>query len=468
MKKILTLFICTAIVSGLQAAVPQIHLYRNDGRKFLRVDDPAVATHSIIDGKENITFRTRQLVETLPAEAVDIFKIVTTDIPRLVITVPDRPDLQQVCSKEDYLDATLAVDGNGTVPDAEAVSVKIRGRGNSSWTFPKKPMRLKFSKKTSLLGFSKAKNYVLLANYLDPSLMRNAVTLKIADLLGIPFSNHFQPVDVTFNGKDLGSFLLTEKVGINGASVDIDEETGMLFELSSEFDEKYKFRSAINHLPVMVKDPDLDEICQENPELGTPEKILAKWQQDFNSAEALAENGSPWDAFDIETCVNYMLLYNIVGNNELGHPKSMYIYKETSGPDKVYKFGPPWDFDFAFNIATMKDGVLTENSPRLSLWTNGLCNVFTGNARFMAKYKSRLRYFSTYLLPQLLEFFDTYAEQTAPSAMSNGVIWPAGNDYSWVYALNSFDHTHEAATLRQWIIDRVNYLMERADRDSFY
>lgn len=38
------------------------------------------------------------------------------------------------------------------------------------------------------------------------------------------------------------------------------------FELSTEFDEPFKFRSDLWNLPVMVKDPDLSEIAEDNPD----------------------------------------------------------------------------------------------------------------------------------------------------------------------------------------------------------
>ena len=43
--------------------------------------------------------------------------------------------------------------------------------------------------------------------------------------------------------------MLTEKIGINGASVDIDETTGILFELDTNYDEEFKFYSKRFGLP---------------------------------------------------------------------------------------------------------------------------------------------------------------------------------------------------------------------------
>ena len=101
----------------------------------------------------------------------------------------------------------------------------------------------------------KAKNYVLLANHIDPTLMLNSVAFKVGQLLNIPFTNHAIPVDVVLNGKYKG----------------LDENNSVMWELDSYFDEDPKFKSEAFNLPVMVKDPDL-----------TTEQF-EYWKKDFNA-----------------------------------------------------------------------------------------------------------------------------------------------------------------------------------------
>ena len=102
-------------------------------------------------------------------------------------------------------------------------------------------------------GFGKMKNYVFLANYYDGTAVKNELALWLGRRIGVRFPNHTLPCELWFNGRYKGLYQITEKIGISGASVDIDEETGMLFELSTEFDEPYQFRSAVYDLPVMVR-----------------------------------------------------------------------------------------------------------------------------------------------------------------------------------------------------------------------
>ncbi|RYD79642.1 MAG: hypothetical protein EOP53_09330, partial [Sphingobacteriales bacterium] len=105
----------------------------------------------------------------------------------------------------------LKIEGKGTYTDVNTTT-SIKGRGNSTWGYAKKPYRLKLDSKTSIFGLPKAKNWVLLANYLDPTLMLNSVALKAGQLLSIPYTNSFVPVDVSINGKYMGCYLFTEQV----------------------------------------------------------------------------------------------------------------------------------------------------------------------------------------------------------------------------------------------------------------
>ncbi len=95
--------------------------------------------------------------------------------------------------------------------------MSMKGRGNSTWKFDKKPYNLTFYKKAdydkkqnvSLIDGVKAKKWSLLANYLDNSLLRNKVALDLAQQLGIGLDARF--VDVWMNGEYLGNYLMTPK-----------------------------------------------------------------------------------------------------------------------------------------------------------------------------------------------------------------------------------------------------------------
>ena len=78
-------------------------------------------------------------------------------------------------SKEDYVKASFRFeDPSRFYSDEETVEVtgKIRGRGNSTWGMPKKPYRIKLDEKVDRFGSPGDKDWILLANYSDKTLLR--------------------------------------------------------------------------------------------------------------------------------------------------------------------------------------------------------------------------------------------------------------------------------------------------------
>lgn len=460
------LLLLILIVSGFSWLESRnVYVYRNDNRfEQLNPTTSLILNHSI-EGSDTVLHTGGT---DIPVAAIDSIVIRQTDIPVLRFTFPDYPEAEWVTDKEKYIDATLDIDGNGSVESHIGLSLSVKGRGNSSWEFHKKPMRMKFSSKTSICGLRKAKSFVLLADFIDPSLMHNAVALWIAQKMGVDFANSFVPCHVYVNGKYAGAYLLTEKIGINKASVDIDDTIGVLMEMSSEFDEPYKFRSAIYNLPVMIKDPDFDELAETTSEDLSPADRLSMWESDFNIAEAEAVKLNVTDVFDLRSFVDYIIVYDIARNGEIGWPKSCYLYKEAPGKDFLYKFGPVWDFDTAFNTVMISNGVEVPADPEGGLWINPLFDDFITCPEFMPLFKDRFTYFETIVYPEFLQWFDSYVHTIEPLARMNGLRWPDPYANSWICRTqSSFDNVKNTAELKEWIQKRVSHIRSLLDQNRF-
>lgn len=371
-------------------------------------------------------------------------------IPTLYIETD--PYVEEITDKETYLNATLRYEpyDDGTSPLEAAVSIK--GRGNSSWNFLKKPYRLKFDKKQSLAGLHKAKSFVLLSNFIDNTLMRNAVAYKVAKMLGMPYTNSIVPVNVVFNGHPKGSYMLTNKVGINSGSVDIEEKDGILWELSTEFDEPYKFRSEPFNLPCMVKDPDFSELYGDNPSKLKEE--WEYWQKDLNNAFKAVQEGRWQEVFDAESFVNYFLVQDIVQNTETEFPKSFYIYKENR--KGKYHLGPVWDFDWALGYSqSIYRGVIF---PKCGSW-EFLSPIFD-DPEFLRMFGEAFEDFCNEHLDELLEFIDSYAATIRDSALADAMLWPQEHMYPYYEHeerhAGRFDRNIE--NLKQWLLTRIDWI----------
>lgn len=398
-------------------------------------------------------------------DCIETCEVVHPGIPALSFHFPDYPEAEQVWTKNDYINATLAVHGNGVVEDQEGLSLTVKGRGNSTWGCEKKPMRLKFSKKTSLCGFTKAKSYVLLANYLDRTHIQNVLALWLGQRLGMPYTNHYQHCDVFINNKYVGLYLLTEKIGINSASVDIDEEQGMLFEISAEYDEDYKFRSARYDLPVMVKDPDLKEMAETDPEGRTPEELLEIWKTDFEKAEEATYRGRGFNCFDLESFVNFTLVQNVMLNHDMYGPKSVYVHKAVIKEETKYNFGPIWDFDSGMMAWGIVNGEVTASDPNRSIWYHPFLSRLIHTTGYKTQYTTTFNRFYSEIYPEMLEFLDTYAKAVEQSAELDGKRWPDEGPYqTWTYRSNSSNAPKHISDLRQWLTDHVEYLKGKLDK----
>ncbi len=431
-------------------------VYRNDG-KFDRLDPHANLTlyHSVED---SVLFMEEEDF-TIPLRAVDSISVRRTDIPSLYFTFTENPDLEWVVSKEDYIPAELEIKGGGMVEDISGLTLSVKGRGNSTWVMPKKPMRMKFSKKTSICGFKKAKNYVLLSNYLDQTHLKNAVGLWLARRIGMEYTNHTMPCNVYVNGKYCGLYLLTEKVGINSGSVDIDEEKGILFELDDHFDENYKFHSAYYNLPVMVKDPDFDELYENDPEGLTPEERLGLWREDFERAEKAVWRKKGETAIDMQSAVDYYFIMNFVNNNEFGFPRSVYMYKRDLEADSLYHFGPVWDLDVTFNLYRQEPpGEVVK--PEGDVWAPGIMEDLRRHSQFKELYTRRLQQLRDEFYPELKEWCAEYAELIEPAARMDGLRWPLSQSLGWAWRVSSFDNRKYVEELMDWIQQRYEFLIK--------
>lgn len=117
-------------------------------------------------------------------------------------------------------------DGRVTLSDTDA---QVKVRGNWTTTYEKKPLRIKFAEKQTLLGLNdgaEMKNWVLLAEYKDGSMLRNKTILSIAEELFAGkdlYVTDTELVEVVINGEYWGVYLLAEYQQINEDRVNITE-----------------------------------------------------------------------------------------------------------------------------------------------------------------------------------------------------------------------------------------------------
>ena len=256
-------------------------------------------------------------------------------------------------------DLITVYNADGSV-DLATTTCGARLRGNTTQEYPKKPFALKLTSKAPILGMPAHKRWVLLANWLDHSMIRNSVAFDIAHAIedawktgtieqGIPWNVHGQNVELVFVESDgtshhVGNYYLCEQIKIDGNRLDIQDSyedvtnptfatCGYLLEFDSKEDNDTKFTTS-NGVPVKFKD---DAIAGTDIYTTVCEKI-----QDIEDCLDAGDYATAYNMLDINSVVDQFLIWELTMNREYGDPGSVYMFMD--GDSKLCA-GPVWDFD---------------------------------------------------------------------------------------------------------------------------
>src|SRR5690554_4099078 len=378
----------------------------------------------------------------------------TRKLPTVYLTTPGG---QKIDSKEKWVEncEIRIVKGDGS-EDLNVSKASLRGRGNSTWGYPKKPFAIKLDKKEEVLDMPRHKRWVLLANWMDRTLMRNSVAFEIARKTSLAWTPRGEFVEVVLNGEHLGNYYLCEHIKVDENRVNIveldesdtEEPTitgGYLVEMDTYFDEINKFKTSIRQMPVNIKEPDEDVLNSAQ---------MAYIQGYFNRIEALLYDDNPpegesyTDYMDVASFIDWWLVHELTLNGEPNHPKSSFMHKDREG--KLFA-GPVWDFDWGTFVPGGND-ILIKNS----IWFDKLFQ----DADFVAEVKSRWNL----LKPEfetVIDFIEDEADYIRESAEVNSEMWPITIHVNGDEKM-SFDQA--VNRLRTVYIDRINLLDRIIDK----
>lgn len=345
-------------------------------------------------------------------------------IPKVCI---ETPNAAEIVSKEIWIS-----NANITVYDEYgdldlSVKTSIKGRGNSTWNYPKKPYALKFDSKTPVLGMPKHKRWVLLANWIDRTLLRNDIAFELGRRT-MAWAPRGKFVELYLNGEHKGNYYLCEHIKVDGSRVDVeglDEEsdfndasqvTGgyiLEFDVYGPNDEVNYFYSSVKNLPVTIKEPDEDVITSwTHPGYLYIKEYVGKIERIFEEDKNICERWAEIDELmDVTSYIDWWLVHEVCGNGEPIHPKSSYMYKERDG--KLYA-GPLWDFDWG-TFTPKADGAIIAHT----IWYGYLF----GYAEFKASVKKRWGEVKS-IYESVSAYLDEQAENLRESNDINIGMWP--------------------------------------------
>lgn len=376
--------------------------------------------------------------------------------------------------------------------DADHLEIKVRGNstalegGNN--TEGKRAYRLKFAKKDKTTGidykhdlinggYSK-RNWVLLANVMDHSMLRNAITCELGKIVGMPFNPGYKFVDLVINGDYRGTYQVSDHPEVDSKRININEDTGWYVEFQGQ--------KRMCNYPMFIETPYLMNV--KNPEPTADEETEPElyetqrndilnavsawfgpngWQKGFGSAFTDPKTG--WRAYnDEETLMKWWIVTEITGDYD--GMMTVKAYREADG--KLH-WGPVWDKDLAYgnydnsNLG-VPNGSLVMNCTNSTSYMKEIFSKFAADPSFIKKVKNEMdRLVNEGLKSNLCAKVDDLAIIIAPTEALNKTKWgydspQAGITEQYHGGVAGYDNYQAYVNqLKEWINGRVDYVQEQ-------
>ena len=318
-------------------------------------------------------------------------------IPVLFIRT-ETGSLSRIEASKEYKEAgeMLMLGGDGREEYSGALKY-IKMRGNMSTRFPKKNYGIKLESGKNLLGFGKAKRWVLTGNARDHSLLRSQITFEMARYAGLAYTPECAQVDLYINHEYRGTYLFSEKIEINGgrietenledATADVngaDPETypqvgpekasegrfkawdipadpeditgGYLVEFeeyASRYAEEASAYMTLKSNILVVKSPEYASVAQMN--------YITGLMQSFENAIFAPDGIDPGTGLhfseiaDMDSMAMKFMVEEISKNYD-GSSSSQFFYKKPDRVSTLLFAGPVWDYDSSYGSYAHKGG----------------------------------------------------------------------------------------------------------------
>ncbi|MFO1306632.1 MAG: CotH kinase family protein [Burkholderiales bacterium] len=377
------------------------------------------------------------------AAVVAAFPAALTDLPQLRIATKDGVP---IVSKEDYVDATYVLTHPlATVPTV-TVNGKIRGRGHSTWGQPKNPYKVQFASDASyaaiadVLGMKKQRNWALLADWFDPSLIRNKLALTMGSSSvfadGLKWTPSGQHLEVWLNADYVGVYLLTEDIRIDAARLNIkkmssnpatgDVDGGYIAEVDLRLD-----CYAGDDMSLQLVTPQQVHICVDTPDedaitqaqLAYIKGLLVQVETDLYGPRTIA-------GINPVSFADWYLLQEFVRNNDAQFFSSDYMWKDTAASaqakDRLLNMGPLWDFDRSMGFDNASSLGCWVSKAYIPNWIAALLDQPDFLSLTLARWKQKRPALEIFVNRAI----DVFAGRVAAAAQRNFQRWPVDSTYA--------------------------------------
>lgn len=418
-------------------------------------------------------------------------KLQLTDVPTLYLTIPDVTDLDKDLVKNRQTGEALyhkasidVVDKNNTLEEFSDDKLDIKVRGNSTADPSKRAYRLKFGKdekdkvtgklikthKHDLMGGGYAKrNWALLANCFDHSLIRNALTCELGKIIGMPFNPGYCFVDLVINGDYRGTYQVTDHPEVGSHRIDIDEDKDWYIEFQGRSDMLDEPYLNIKDLPMFsIKNPDYtdaadaDKLAALKVEM---EDWVKQWKSGFSYDASITQSDTKgWRAYNDEDQLLKWFLETEITADYDGY-MTIKAYRATDG--KLF-WGPVWDKDLAwdnYGDYTKTLGAALENasSIRYYVYNPGSGTAILSDPRFVKRvYETYNKLVEDGLEQKLLDIVDQLHLSVNQTQQLNFEKWGITTVYGGLEKYHEWtDYAQYPEQLKTFITARLAFLKEK-------
>ena len=384
-----------------------------------------------------------------PEGKTDVYTVAAhfSDLPVIYLTSP-----QPVVSRSQWITGCRMQICHAGTADRSYEAVELRGRGNSTWSKPKKPYAIRLGRRASVLGLPEHKRWVLLANYLDHTQMRSELGFFIGRLTTLPYTPRTAFAEVVMNGDFLGTYQLAEHIKVDENRLNIPPESFLLETDSRATAAAGDVFFRVDHIPypVVIKNPDtapgqpaytrVAEYVQAadralfGPDFRDPDKGYRAW-------------------IDVESFAEWYLVNEITKNNDACFFASCFMHLAPGGK---LRMGPLWDFDLAFGNVTYNDNERPEGFwiKRQTAW---FARLFEDPA-FVELVRERFAWFDSHR-ELIYHQTERLADRLATPVTGDNGVW--GHYEGGADATTVLPQWHaDTYRLRQWLDTRLDWMGE--------
>lgn len=339
----------------------------SEGEKYLFLPSSSGKYEKI---KDSLSENDSEITVVRSSEVASVFVILQNDV------------LETVDGNKGYLAPAYVtiINEDGEIEYSKDLEY-IKVRGNGTYNTAKKPYEIKLTHSKGLLGMSAAKEWVLLANAYDCSLLKNSLVQDFAaNYTDLPSAVN-KPIDLYINGEYRGSYLLSEKVQVRDGYIEVDDLEKRNSTVNGELgntDYQQIIEDDISYVAGMESPKDITggyliEMVPEHllddspsyfytnngtlfklkhPQYASKEEVCyIKGIFDEVEIAVSADDGiNPQTGrhfsqiIDVDTWIQKYLLELVFQNSDMSYA-SMFYYKDSDSINPRLCAGMPWDYD---------------------------------------------------------------------------------------------------------------------------